>query len=321
MSGQRLWLNLQREYWENRTWLFGAPALLMLVLLCLFFLKTQALVNVNFHDDELKLFQDSSSSSKVLDFSQGAQPVTDADSQGRSININNDDGLQMELTMDDRLLTGLEVMSVFLVVAWVTGAFYFFACLYNDREDRSILFWKSLPITEWEVILAKVVFGVVGFTLVAYVFGFVTHWLMFAMESASTNDLRIIAPFSFENLVRMLAYPPVFVLIAFVRGLPWLGLILLASAASKRSPMMTLSVVLFLLMVVEALVFKQRPILEWLTWHLPPAIFSTEEIAVEVIAFQFMQLGQHPLQLFSGVIVGIVALFGAHWFREHRFER
>ncbi|MFV0277978.1 MAG: hypothetical protein ACK5HY_12445 [Parahaliea sp.] len=32
---------------------------------------------------------------------------------------------------------------------------YLLGSLYDDRRDRSILFWKSMPVSEWEVVLCK----------------------------------------------------------------------------------------------------------------------------------------------------------------------
>jgi ABC-2 type transport system permease protein len=39
----------------------------------------------------------------------------------------------------------------------VVGFFYCLAALYDDRRDRSILFWKSLPISDTDTVLSKLV--------------------------------------------------------------------------------------------------------------------------------------------------------------------
>ncbi|WP_243049222.1 hypothetical protein [Dyella sp. RRB7] len=46
-----------------------------------------------------------------------------------------------------------------LVVTGFVMLFYFIGCLYNDRADRSILFWKSLPISNINTVLSKAVCG------------------------------------------------------------------------------------------------------------------------------------------------------------------
>ncbi|MET0980932.1 MAG: hypothetical protein ABWY02_02445 [Telluria sp.] len=44
-----------------------------------------------------------------------------------------------------------------LVVLPVVAFFYCLAALYDDRRDRSILFWKSLPISDTDTVLSKLV--------------------------------------------------------------------------------------------------------------------------------------------------------------------
>jgi ABC-2 type transport system permease protein len=42
-----------------------------------------------------------------------------------------------------------------LVTAFVTGAFYCLEALSSERRDRSILFWRSLPVSDGTAVLAK----------------------------------------------------------------------------------------------------------------------------------------------------------------------
>ena len=44
---------------------------------------------------------------------------------------------------------------VFLV-SFITCFVYLLDCLYSERKDRSILFWKSLPVSDTQTVLAKV---------------------------------------------------------------------------------------------------------------------------------------------------------------------
>ena len=53
-------------------------------------------------------------------------------------------------------------MALFLSSAWpfiVLAFVLFFYCLgalYDDRKDRSVLFWKSLPVSDAQTVLSKV---------------------------------------------------------------------------------------------------------------------------------------------------------------------
>jgi ABC-2 type transport system permease protein len=53
------------------------------------------------------------------------------------------------------------VGAAFLIVASLTSSWYLLDCLYADRKDRSILFWKSLPVSDTETVLSKLAIGIV----------------------------------------------------------------------------------------------------------------------------------------------------------------
>ena len=42
-----------------------------------------------------------------------------------------------------------------LFTAFLVGVFYCLDALHGERRDRSILFWKSLPVSDWTTVLAK----------------------------------------------------------------------------------------------------------------------------------------------------------------------
>ncbi|MDP9009542.1 MAG: hypothetical protein M3N91_12700 [Pseudomonadota bacterium] len=57
---------------------------------------------------------------------------------------------------------------MFYVVMSVYSTWYLLDCLYADRKDRSILFWKSLPISDAKTVLSKLVVGMVLIPLVYF---------------------------------------------------------------------------------------------------------------------------------------------------------
>src|SRR6187399_3557711 len=47
------------------------------------------------------------------------------------------------------------VAMVLIVTAFIVGFFYCLDALYGERRDRSILFWKSLPVSDVTTVLSK----------------------------------------------------------------------------------------------------------------------------------------------------------------------
>ncbi len=59
----------------------------------------------------------------------------------------------------------------------IVAFFYLCDCLYAERKDRSILFWKSLPVSDAMTVLSKLVVALIALPLVVYVLAFATNLL------------------------------------------------------------------------------------------------------------------------------------------------
>ena len=58
------------------------------------------------------------------------------------------------------------MMMIFTV--FIVGVFYCLDALHGERRDRSILFWKSLPVSDLTTVLSKVTIPLVILPLVAF---------------------------------------------------------------------------------------------------------------------------------------------------------
>jgi len=79
------------------------------------------------------------------------------------------------------------VTSMFLVIMSVYSGWYLLDCLHADRKDRSILFWKSLPISDTETVLVKLLLGLIVIPLVYFAIADVTILTMSLALSLRTG--------------------------------------------------------------------------------------------------------------------------------------
>jgi len=79
--------------------------------------------------------------------------------------------------------TQLYAMAAFAVIVtvFIVGLFYCLDALYGERRDRSILFWKSLPVSDFTTILSKAIVPLVILPLVGFAVIVITHVLMALM--------------------------------------------------------------------------------------------------------------------------------------------
>jgi len=127
------------------------------------------------------------------------------------------------------------------IIGIVLGFVVFFYCLgalYDDRRDRSILFWKSLPISDTATVLSKVVSATVVAPLIAVIVGALTGIVMLLMFAItlSLHGVSVWHLLSLSHPVQVIANLigsiPLYVLWA----LPTVGWLMLCSAWARSKP-------------------------------------------------------------------------------------
>jgi ABC-2 type transport system permease protein len=83
------------------------------------------------------------------------------------------------------------ISGILAVTAGLVGWFYCLDALSGERRDRSILFWRSLPVSDTTAVLSKVLIGMVAVPLVALVVGIALFIVLLLISSAvlAFNDV------------------------------------------------------------------------------------------------------------------------------------
>ncbi|MCH8116676.1 MAG: hypothetical protein IIA78_00990 [Proteobacteria bacterium] len=147
--------------------------------------------------------------------------------------------------------------SIFALGAWILMIFYSLDALYAERRDKSILFWRSLPVTDAETVISKLLTAVLVIPLTAFAFVVVTHllnlilwsiWL--SIQGGDAGHILWSAAPLFDNWAATL-------IIAVAMPLwlsPLIGWFLFVSAFTKRSPLLIAFLPMFVVPMLEKLV-------------------------------------------------------------------
>ena len=73
--------------------------------------------------------------------------------------------------------------AVIMFTAFVVGALYALEALHGERRDRSILFWKSLPVSDLTAVLSKAAIPIVGLPLFAYALVLATQAVILVLST------------------------------------------------------------------------------------------------------------------------------------------
>lgn len=71
-----------------------------------------------------------------------------------------------------------------MFTVFIVGIFYCLDALHGERRDRSILFWKSLPVSDRTSVLSKAVVPFLILPLLTFVIVFVTQLIMLLLSTA-----------------------------------------------------------------------------------------------------------------------------------------
>ncbi|MGB8012969.1 MAG: ABC transporter permease [Terriglobales bacterium] len=142
---------------------------------------------------------------------------------------------------------------------FLVAFFYCLEALHGERRDRSILFWKSMPVSDLTTVLSKMCIPVVVLPLLSFAITIATQWVMLLVSSAvlmgsgqSAAMLWVRVPWIQMSMMLL------FHLVA-IHGLwyaPFYGWLLLVSAWAKRATFLWATVPLIAIGILEKVAFS-----------------------------------------------------------------
>jgi len=165
-------------------------------------------------------------------------------------------------------------------------SFYLLDCLYAERKDRSILFWKSLPVSDGATVASKVVVACVVVPLGTFALALVTDilfTLVWDLRAVITHTPELVA-WDTVAFIKTQALMFLGLVISVLWYAPFLGCFLLASACVRRNVLMWVTVVPLLLVIFERIAFgthwlssllNYRTYGIWYDTHLESAVLSS----------------------------------------------
>jgi ABC-2 type transport system permease protein len=170
-----------------------------------------------------------------------------------------------------------------MATTFIVAVFYCLDALHGERRDRSILFWKSLPVSDFTTVLSKACIPLVVLPLLTFAITVVTQWIMLLMStavllmsgvSAATLWTRLpLFQMSLMLLYHLLAihalwYAPIFGWLLFVSG--W----------ARRMAFLWAALPLLAIGVVEKIAFNTSHFAAMLLYRLsggPEGVASTAD--------------------------------------------
>jgi ABC-2 type transport system permease protein len=283
----------RREFWEHRNTFVALPALVVAALFAVMLLGTAYTPpSVNFSVQSNIDSNGFSVPSNIPSGGNQQQYEYQSDLTGTWATL-----LVTELQATDNetrakyLAVGLRTIERILsVILYLVTLSFLLNCLLTDRRDRSILFWKSMPVSDQATVLMKLFTAVIAVPLVYFagIAALQVSWLFLLSLSTAGTELSawetVWAPA--QLLSHWLDYLAL-VLINILWCLPLWGWLLVVSAYAKSVQLIWALGGPIALVFVERLVSDQGHMKAWIMQHCMP-ITSSANISDQLLSINML---------------------------------
>jgi len=298
---ESLFFGLKREFWEHRRAILWAPVIFSVLILLL-----SIVLNVVYHPNTKP---------------SGKSSTTEQ----QSGQILEDNEAEQQLSIDKRQQRKFgRITFLFLTLAWLVSIFYLLSAFYSDRKDSSVFFWKSLPVSETQNAIYKLVFAVLCFPVVALAISWVLYIVLTVlqlegMRTVDSGNTWSVVEHAFDAQ-RLIVMPLIGIIAGTLWGLPLFCYALMVSAMAKKYPFLTFIVPIIALVFAEKILYQESYLLDFIADHSP---FGALKALADSPNFEYFFQAQFTDKLPSLVLgCGLALCFSviAIWYRNHRFE-
>ncbi len=221
-------------------------------------------------------------------------------------------------TVEQHLLgTHHELGSALIMgIAFIVGIFYSLDALYGERRDRSILFWKSLPVSDLTAVLSKLTIPLVILPLLSFAIAVAAQFITLLLSSvillgSGIDIARLWTETSFFRVSLALLYH-----LLTVHGLwyaPLYAWIFLVSAWSRRAPFLWVFLPPFVICGLEKIAFNTSHFLALLQSRVagPGDTMTGDHASMDPVAALIPTHFFSEPGLWIGLAVAALFLFGA----------
>lgn len=215
------------------------------------------------------------------------------------------------------------LLSVILSMVLMT---YILRCLFDDRKNKEILFWRSMPVSETTNVLVKLGMQLLAVPFLVLLLNIAVSFVFMIVGSITFISFGVPFGYLLSSIANGNAYyVPLQIFFENIFGLlmlmPVIGYFLCSSAIAKKSPFFTAIVIPVMLVIVDLILKKVLSINLGVV-----DIFMLYFHALTNVKYSYLL--QHSLVLdysifLSFVIcvsIGAIFVCGAIWLRNNRYE-
>ncbi len=172
------------------------------------------------------------------------------------------------------ITTGMIINSVLLIVMF----FYLLDSLYGERKDRTILFWKSLPVSNRQTVLSKLAIAVIIIPVIVFITTALANLITLGLQSLTFYRNQYAANLLWQQTdVIGLSLFSIFLLIQqTIWYFPVMGWLLFCSVWCRKPPIIVAVLIPVIIVFIDSSFMLGTGISEILLERLPLGIMTMQ---------------------------------------------
>jgi len=229
-------------------------------------------------------------------------------------------------------VSAIALFSPFIAIGFIVQVYYFVTCLFDERRDQSVMFWRSLPVSDKMTIASKVLTGAIVIPVIFFGAATLLMLLMLVLAVIACSvlsigfDLSLWGMLAGADIISGVGYIWLTLVPIAIWLLPLYSWLMLASIYANKAPFLWAVLPIVALLVIEGIVVHYLHLSQPFFGHFLMDYFSmTPEHLTDVSVDQDRSRSATLWMLISQidyrtVLVSAALLLSTYWFRVNKQE-
>ena len=309
----KLMILLRREIWENKSSFIYLP--IVVASLCAFFVIS-GIGALQIGGDLVNIDADINYKSNQITETYNVDDTFDS-LVGRGLQ---DFSRQPEIAKRNALNgVYLAISDPLILTLRLVIIFYLVMSLYQDRKDRSILFWKSMPVSDFMTVLSKVITALIIVPAIYLACCMALHLVLLLVSTLSAlgYDVPIWSTlWAPAGIITRWFEMASYLLIVGLWCLPFYAWLLVVSSRAKSVPLAWIIGLPLVLILLEVIFGTTGHVKDFISEHIAPLFMAKDlERGIGPIFDRIMNF-----ELLISIAIGFAFIAGAVFFRSKADE-
>lgn len=296
---------LKREFWEHKGMFLYFPLAISALVIVLVLLTT-FVVRVNFGSswEQTSNRQDRTFAWQVEE--SDSRPLQDI-YIAKLQELSRRDAWQKEEALGGMLQY---VSGPVRATLWLVIFYYLLGSLYEERKDKSILFWKSMPVSDAMTVLSKLLAAAIVAPALAFFFILTTQVAVLLIASVLSISADVGVWGTLWGPAQLYSYWPLLLAVLALQvfwSLPIYGFVMLVSCCARSVPLVWVLAVPAGIALVESMLLRGSWFSGFFLSHLLPLSIGADSDNVR--DWSDLLDKSFSLDMGSGLLVGVALLF------------